>query len=215
MRLSVPAIAHTPAIDSAIRVLLFLVCYWPLAAPCRDCLLRPSLLTAVCGGTAVLSRCSFALSAARVVFHLSRCSFVLIVERRCRTRFINGRAHATRPRRRRHGLPRRHYNMGGLVERPRPRQDGQGPAPPRRGEARVFNNKGRDELWLPRRRRQGRGLLVATHPTPDASLENATTMPSQGACAGTTGPFTVQALATGAAPEFDELQVRRRATAGR
>ena len=46
MRLSVPAIAHTPAIDSAIRVLLFLVCYWPLAAPCRDCLLRPSLLTA-------------------------------------------------------------------------------------------------------------------------------------------------------------------------
>ena len=36
MRLSVPAMLTRRAIDSAIRVLLFLVCYWPLAAPGGD-----------------------------------------------------------------------------------------------------------------------------------------------------------------------------------
>ena len=71
-------------------------------------------------------------------------------------------------------------------------------------------NKGRDELRLPRRTRaKGDVLLVATHPTPDASLlENATTTSSLRLCWDDKELFTVQALATGAAPEFEELQVR-------
>ena len=71
-------------------------------------------------------------------------------------------------------------------------------------------NKGRDELRLPRRTRaKGDVLLVATHPTPDASLlEDATTTSSLRLCWDDTELFSVQALATGAAPEFEELQVR-------
>ena len=71
-------------------------------------------------------------------------------------------------------------------------------------------SKGRDELRLPRRTRaKGDVLLVATHPTPDASLlENATTTSSLRLCWDDRELFSVQALATGAAPEFDELQVR-------
>ena len=71
-------------------------------------------------------------------------------------------------------------------------------------------SKGRDELRLPRRTRaKGDVLLVATHPTPDASLlENATTTSSLRLCWDDKELFSVQALATGAAPEFEELQVR-------
>ena len=72
------------------------------------------------------------------------------------------------------------------------------------------HKKGRDELRLPRRTRaKGDVLLVATHPTPDASLlENATTTSSLRLCWDDKELFSVQALATGAAPEFEELQVR-------
>ena len=71
-------------------------------------------------------------------------------------------------------------------------------------------SKGRDELRLPRRTRaKGDVLLVATRPTPDASLlENATTTSSLRLCWDDKELFSVQALATGAAPEFEELQVR-------
>ena len=71
-------------------------------------------------------------------------------------------------------------------------------------------SKGRDELRLPRRTRaKGDVLLVATHPTPDASLlEIATTTSSLRLCWDDKELFSVQALATGAAPEFEELQVR-------
>ena len=69
---------------------------------------------------------------------------------------------------------------------------------------------GRVELRLPRRTRaKGDVLLVATHPTPDASLlEDATTTSSLRLCWDDKELFSVQALATGAAPEFEELQVR-------
>ena len=71
-------------------------------------------------------------------------------------------------------------------------------------------NKGRDELRLPRRTRaKGDVLLVATHPTPDASLlKNATTTSSLRLCWDDKELFSVQALATGATPEFEEVQVR-------
>ena len=69
---------------------------------------------------------------------------------------------------------------------------------------------GRVELRLPRRTRaKGDVLLVATHPTPDASLlKNATTTTSLRLCWDDKELFSVQALATGEAPEFEELQVR-------
>ena len=71
-------------------------------------------------------------------------------------------------------------------------------------------NKGRDELRLPRRTRaKGDVVIIATRPTPDASLlENATTTSSLRLCWDDKELFSVQALATGAAPEFAELQVR-------
>ena len=69
---------------------------------------------------------------------------------------------------------------------------------------------GRVELRLPRRTRaKGDVVIIATHPTPDASLlKNATTTSSLRLCWDDKELFSVQALATGAAPEFDELQVR-------
>ena len=71
-------------------------------------------------------------------------------------------------------------------------------------------SKGRDELRLPRRTRaKGDVVIIATRPTPDASLlENATTTSSLRLCWDDKELFSVQALATGAAPEFEELQVR-------
>ena len=69
---------------------------------------------------------------------------------------------------------------------------------------------GRVELRLPRRTRaKGNVVIIATHPTPDASLlEDATTTSSLRLCWDDKELFSVQALATGAAPEFEELQVR-------
>ena len=69
---------------------------------------------------------------------------------------------------------------------------------------------GRVELRLPRRTRaKGDVVIIATRPTPDASLlENATTTSSLRLCWDDKELFSVQALATGAAPEFEELQVR-------
>ena len=66
-------------------------------------------------------------------------------------------------------------------------------------------SKGRDELRLPRRTRaKGEIVLVATRPTPDASLlEDATTTSSLRLCWDDRELFSVQALATGAAPEFE------------
>ena len=71
-------------------------------------------------------------------------------------------------------------------------------------------SKGRDELRLPRRTRaKGDVVIIATRPTPDSSLlENATTTSSLRLCWDDKELFSVQALATGAAPEFEELQVR-------
>ena len=75
----------------------------------------------------------------------------------------------------------------------------------------TFSTKnGSDELRLPRRTRaKGDVVIIATHPTPDASLlEDATTTSSLRLCWDDKELFSVQALATGAAPEFAELQVR-------
>ena len=71
-------------------------------------------------------------------------------------------------------------------------------------------SKGRDELRLPRRTRaKGDVVIIATRPPPDASLlEDATTTSSLRLCWDDKELFSVQALATGAAPEFAELQVR-------
>ena len=69
---------------------------------------------------------------------------------------------------------------------------------------------GRVELRLPRRTRaKGDVVIIATRPPPDASLlEAATTTSSLRLCWDDKELFSVQALATGAAPEFEELQVR-------